>query len=89
MSEMIERVARALAGYEYADGNDEPWEPFVGLARVAIEAMREPSEMMIAIGINQAEDCTADWTASAACVAEHVYRQMIDAALETKPHNTD
>jgi hypothetical protein len=35
----VERVARAIATYDYADGQEEPWQPFTGQARAAIAAM--------------------------------------------------
>lgn len=40
---------------------------------------REPTEAMIEAGIAQANECTDNFSASAACVAEHVYRAMISA----------
>lgn len=54
MSEMVERVARGIAG---ADGCDDAgWDAMMawsleyyrGRARAAIEAMREPTERMVA-----------------------------------------
>lgn len=49
-SEMIERVARALA-------RDEPdfWPEWVDDARAVIEAMREPNEAMIEASFSQIE----------------------------------
>jgi hypothetical protein len=81
-SEMIERVARALA---IADGRDpeghsielrdgslhlgKQWEAFVPTARAAIEAMQEPMpEMMAAISLQTSTD---------GCVN---YRAMLNAA---------
>ncbi|MBR2268746.1 hypothetical protein [Sphingobium sp.] len=81
MSEMIERVAKAI--YE----EDDPWhkawpwpnlnesqgspEPYRRIAAAAIKAMREPSEAMIEAGQQTDETITA----------VDVYRAMIDAAL--------
>ena len=70
MSEMIERVARAL--YE-ADGDDTINWP--KLARAAIAAMREPTEAMLmesSCNAVETERLVRDWQA------------MIDAALEEK-----
>lgn len=39
----------------------------------------EPTEAMVEAGIAQANDCTDNFTAAAACTAEHVYRAMIAA----------
>jgi hypothetical protein len=92
MSEMIERVARALAANsdfaqmtmatvearEVYAGN--VWRMFVPKARVAIEAMREPTEAML--------DAARDVTNGQAFFANYprkidamVHRSMIDAAL--------
>lgn len=40
-NEAIEAAARAMAGHEYQDGSDEPFEPFLGLARAAAPALME------------------------------------------------
>lgn len=78
MSEMIERVARALAK---ADGTpdceiDDFWHAFEIDARTAIEAMREPTGAMYTAGEKKAEAGSgADW----------IYRAMIDTALLPTP----
>jgi hypothetical protein len=41
---------------------------------------REPSEAMIEAGILQVEECTDNWSASAACAAAHAWQAMWDAA---------
>lgn len=73
MSEMIERVARALAKQDaYPDLPNEPaWPGWREVARAAIAAMREPTEAMRIKGryANEMSDATATW------------RAMIDAAL--------
>ena len=76
MSEMTERVARALSGADEPDGiewygqNPRYW---TSLARAAIEAMREPSEAMI----NAAPDLRdVDFYPT------DVWRAMVEAALE-------
>ena len=74
MSEMVERVARAIissassyAGYE---ANSDYWD---SLARAAIEAMREPTEAMV----NAAPDLRGvDFYPT------DVWRAMIEAALK-------
>ena len=82
MSEMIERVAKAI--YE----EDDPWhkawpwpnlnesqgspEPYRRIAAAAIKAMREPSEAMIEAGQQRSDETIT---------AVDVYRAMIDAAL--------
>jgi hypothetical protein len=45
MSEMVERVARAIAYSETADV--EMWSAFVEVARAAIDAMRGPPEVIL------------------------------------------
>lgn len=72
MSEMVERVARAVAEF-----NEFSWEHcaqshWIDLARAAIEAMREPTEEMIRVGVKYDHECAE---------ADGIYRAMIDAAL--------
>ena len=81
MSEMIEKVARAMClsrkpNHPSLNDDDRWWkthgsrEAYLGLARAAIEAMREPTEAMLAAGRrnNHPRD-------------EETWRTMIDAAL--------
>lgn len=49
MSEMIERVARAICDASH-DNPDPDWRAYEHLARAAIEAMREPTEAMSSAG---------------------------------------
>lgn len=87
MSEMIERVARAIEaeflrigedGSEYASGGDrglilDGMFDLTSIARAAIEAMREPTEAMQRY-VDEAvfpPDCWDDW------------RLLIDAALRS------
>jgi DNA polymerase/3'-5' exonuclease PolX len=65
MSEMVERVARAM--YGEIDFRGEAYKK----ARAAIEAMREPTEQMSTAGELTPFDCHSDVT----------WRAMIDAAL--------
>lgn len=83
MSEMIERVARGLAGHNGYDPDDMSgahniggplWMAFVQEARVAIAAMRTPTQAML------------DTTTNPHCVEtmddiRDVWTDMIDAAL--------
>ena len=78
MSEMIERVARAMC---QSDGDDPEryWRDYEVNARAAIEAMREPTEAMIAAGhLNDPLGCDV---ADAAAVYPAVWEGMINAAL--------
>jgi len=45
VSEMVERVARALAIYQF--GSSDSWEDQIPMARAVIEAMREPTDAML------------------------------------------
>lgn len=69
MTTMIERVARAIAKYQA--GDEEDWRGFLPHARLAIAAMREPTEAMenagYAVGYEEAPNS--------------YYEAMIDAAL--------
>jgi hypothetical protein len=100
---LVERVAlaafEAFGGAEVASG--KPWEQqsetlrnaFRDEARAAIaevfDWLVEPSEDVIASGIEQIEKCTFDWTASAACAPGHTWqtmlRQMRKEALGEEP----
>jgi hypothetical protein len=81
MSELVERVARAMSErrasrlYRIPDALDD--------ARVAIAAMREPTEAMQVAGAT--EDVCVAHTAEhrGRCLTPtHVWRAMIDAALK-------
>lgn len=76
MSEMVERVAKAIAMHwgcapQTYDLNPDVRKDWAGYARAAIEAMREPTPNMILAGM----ETDAEMTAIA-------YRAMIDAALK-------
>jgi hypothetical protein len=91
MSEMIERVARAICAKMFENPKfycgldpipiavERGWRDFVGEARAAIEAMREPTKAMSARadaiesrGVDD-EPINPD--------ADHAYRAMVDEAL--------
>lgn len=82
MSEMVERVARAL--YAVNTGGAASWEDeapefqqwVCEQARAAIAAMREPTEAMVEEGASEIR---------AAGGPEFVWRAMIDAALKGRP----
>ncbi len=85
MTEMIERVARALfyrfqfdPEYEYEDAPEKERDLYRGCALTAIEAMREPTEEMATAGYSgSGEDSFG--------VALGTWRAMIDAALAETP----
>jgi hypothetical protein len=93
MSEMVDRVARALFAKEFPNEGDPLWtaetgglgdrEYWFGLARAAIEAMREPSEMMASFGgmVCYCADCQEAAGTVDSITAAATYRAMIDAAL--------
>ena len=66
MTEMVERVARAIASHVgYAD---DDWFKYGPAARAAIAAMREPTEEMLKAAYAKAFD-------------KEIWQAMIDAAL--------
>ena len=73
MTEMIERVARAIGRCESSDDWEElgqHWkDQFLQEAHAAIAAMREPSETMVDAGYQ------------ASPPVEYIWQAMIDAAL--------
>lgn len=88
MSEMIERVAKALAVadgmHPEATSNDEDetpiWELYVISARSAIEAMRIPTEAM------ETALARSAWQSGSGRKPAQVISDVIDAALsEDKP----
>ena len=91
MSEMIERVARAIynAAPHLHQGEPIPWEELRGplhdsalrLARVAIEAMREPTFNMVRVGTQRFDNVS--WGDIEEC-----WHFIIDAAL-APPEETE
>jgi hypothetical protein len=83
MSEIVKRVARALAkaeGYQY-----DP-HPYDERARAAIKAMREPTEAMLGRLLDGGDrifpmSTLGEFYGSGAALAEN-YRAMIDSILE-------
>lgn len=88
MSEMVERVAKALwensqlKPYHVIDvapatavpESGPDWQRFVPVAREVIKAMREPSDAMVSSGLPVADMDSGH--------PEDIWRAMIDAALE-------
>jgi hypothetical protein len=82
-SEMIRRVANAildsgegcLSGLAYVDPTKA--------ARAAIEAMRKPTQAMIAAGVAGVADVTVADAAAAAWDAIRFHQAMIDSALSS------
>ena len=72
MTEMIERVARAICAAESAP--DEAWPSYRGHARAAILALRTPNEGMIEAGGHK------EWGGRRWRAVE-MFSTMIDAAL--------
>lgn len=76
MTDMIERVARALAK---ADPCGDPDWDYTEEAIAAIKAMREPTDEMVNIGEHCADGCYKIDPCGKG--AEHIFITMIDAAL--------
>ena len=81
---MIERVARSICAVSCSKEPktiDEFWVDYVPEAKAAIEAMREPSELMVTAG---RKTCITTREQSG-----RVYSSMIDAALSEAPNAND
>lgn len=77
-SSMTERVARAIAA---ALGEDD-WRPYVGAARAAVTAMREPTADMLEAALPDAPDwgyLPDDWRA----MIDHVAQERVFPAAFT------
>lgn len=96
MSDMVEKVARAIA-LEHLDPETRAavapnkWvvaESYLNLARAAIEAMREPTEEMLENTVDKRgsmrilEYTTPDERSQPFLMPRFTYRAMIDAALK-------
>jgi len=93
--DMVERVARAIdeATLKYVAGSNNSLDILRTMqARVAIEAMREPTEGMVEAGWKSKSDSVDGrpvWKLSVDVQAKHQYVAMIDAALsgpQDPPH---
>ena len=94
MSEMVERVSRALAkrsAQQYRASPEltaklvEDWEPWISHARAVIVAMREPTEAMFRAGRRTVTDQHPDITWPIMIDAALSEEPMIDAALAEEP----
>ena len=79
MSDMVERVARAIYAVDGGKGWHLHEKFYVASARAAIEAMREPTEAMVASGESAASFGIGKPKDEAAI--PRVWRWMIDASL--------
>lgn len=100
MTAMVERMARAIAtsrfghdGWDDDDDGSQYWERCVEDARAAIEAMREPTESMLAatekVVVGYDDFATGDGTLFLSHPGFHdnaktAWRVMLDAALEQR-----
>ncbi len=76
MNEMIERVANAMAFHSDRQAHTKPWMvKWDDLARVAIAAMREPTEAMLDAAVAR------DYRGEGPDTASEHWRAMIDQAL--------
>lgn len=88
MSEMVERVAKAICWKNGmnpdltlgGDGVNFLWHEYEGQARAAIEAMREPTSWML----NEAVEIGLEQKGNVA--GFEYWQRMIDAALEGNKH---
>jgi hypothetical protein len=81
MSEMIERVSRAMYGPGWEMVPQQHQEVIRRRAREVIKAMREATEAMVGVGsdvVASGVDCHVHWQT----IADDCHRAMIDAALE-------
>lgn len=80
---MIEKVARAMFKADFPDSEWRPTEDgYMRMARAAIEAMREPTNIMCLAALrfeDEDGDGKVDWP-----MAQKTWRAMIDAALNEK-----
>jgi hypothetical protein len=65
-------------------GERQRWRLYARKARVAIEAIREPTEAMVDAG-GQIEVPAGDYNYSIGGIAREVWSTMIDSALNEKP----
>ena len=80
MSEMVDRVAKALAS---TDGRSKDWDKHIyrSWAYTAIKAMNRPSTAMIAVGAGYIGTHTEE-KGGVLQDANHCYQGMIEQALE-------
>jgi hypothetical protein len=84
MNEMIERVARAIHEKQTEGWSGEfvsVWTDYVGCARAAIEAMRDPTKAMA----DRGDDAAATLAITHDSGAVYTWQLMIDVALGKAP----
>ena len=98
MSEMVERVAKAIRDHNMRQGGVEPasdMTPFeaqhyTAEARAAIAAMREPTEAMVLAGDDAQTDIQGpDEGIQVAMCSSVPWQAMIDAALSPSTSGTE
>jgi hypothetical protein len=93
MSEMIERVARAICEAERMNPDDAlgGWVHWRDAARAAIEEMREPTEGMADAAYNAGHhgDMTSIWRAMAAAAISPALDQAIQDELDHPPKSIE
>lgn len=89
VTEIMARGIATAKGIEICSDATYEYSSIGALAKAAISALAEAgfaivpleaTEQMIANGLFEAESCTDDWTASAACLPGHVWKAMVRAA---------
>ncbi len=78
--EMVERVARAMWEVDSALNWEDEMADYIMMARAAIEAMREPTQLMAEAGMKERRKANQITTADS--LPYRVYCAHIDAALE-------
>lgn len=74
MSEMVERVARAIvARRNLPEGSEINWDAFIADARAAITAMSEPTKKMC---MNGANDMVSEIN------VRNIWRDMVEESLK-------
>jgi uncharacterized membrane protein (DUF106 family) len=82
MSEMIERVAKAMARHRWAEFDEEQREAGRELARNAIEAMREPIPAMHDAAYGATSSRFEPMVPDFVRINAKIWRAMIDEALK-------
>ena len=85
MSEMIERVAHTMRGYDMSHGHAAPdcdMASYLECARFVIEAMREPTEAMVVKGDDATWEPSSDRPYIGEFRVKDVWSTMINEALK-------
>lgn len=92
MTSMVDRVARAICWKNGmnpdltlgGDGVNFLWHEYVAQAEAAIEAMREPSEKMVSVGVEHRLKISIFGAGGWKNDTRDLFKEMIDAALNEK-----